>query len=253
MFKKYSIIFFLLLLTYYSENRVIKVKSLIKPNISNQQLSNSIPENSVGILCQNRQNCILSYSRSDYTFASIFNITLISDFFDLIIDLIPNDTIQQTQIEKQINLLKEDKFKGGRTARWYYAWVIFEGYPLHKKLIGGGFDYLEMFGKKFGESKYDWPHNPMISAFLYSGIIGGLAFVWFLIMVFVNYILYLKRQLFFFVSFLVTFFFVFFSDTSLFNTPLFAFLCVIPFFTKYLALKELYAEQKIPFKKILFW
>jgi hypothetical protein len=132
--------------------------------------------------------------------------------------------------------------------------MIFKDYPWYKKIAGAGFDYLEMYGKKFGTGKYDWPHNPFISAFLYSGIIGGLAFIWFMIAVIVNYILYIKRHLFFFISFVVTFFFVFFSDTSLFNTPLFTILCLVPFFTKYLYLKEKYNDSaKISFKKILFW
>ena len=113
---------------------------------------------------------------------------------------------------------------------------------------------MEMYGKKFGEAKYDWPHNPVISSFLYSGIIGGILFICFLIMVIANYIIYLKRHLFFFISFIITFFFVFFSDTSLFNTPLFTLLCLIPFLTKYLYFKEIYSDtQKIQLKRILFW
>jgi len=149
----------------------------------------------------------------------------------------------------------KNKLYIGRTDRWYYSWVVFnDSLSFSQKIFGGGFDYLEMFGKKFREAKYDWPHNPFISAFLYSGILGGLAFIWFIIMVIINYLLYLKRHLFFFVSFVVTFFFVFFSDTSLFNTPLFTFLCLVPFFTKYFYLKEKYNDsQKIPFKEILFW
>ncbi len=167
---------------------------------------------------------------------------------------VPSDTIKQLKSEEYLRTLEKDKFKGGRTAHWYYGWIIFKDYPSYNKIVGGGFDYLELYGKKFGAAKYDWPHNPLISAFLYSGILGGLAFIWFIIMVIINYLLYLKRHLFFFVSFVVTFFFVFFSDTSLFNTPLFTFLCLVPFFTKYLYLKEKYNDsQKIPFKKILFW
>ena len=149
----------------------------------------------------------------------------------------------------------KNKLYSERTNRWYYSWVVFnDSLSIPQKIFGGGFDYLEMFGKKFGIARYDKPHNPFISAFLYSGILGGLAFIWFMIMVIVNYLHYLKRHLFFFISFVVTFIFVFFSDTSLFNTPLFTFLCLVPFFTKYLYLKEKYNDsQKIPFKKILFW
>ncbi|MDP3003110.1 MAG: carbohydrate binding domain-containing protein [Bacteroidales bacterium] len=145
----------------------------------------------------------------------------------------------------------KNKLYSERTNRWHYSWVVFnDSLSISQKIFGGGFDYLEMFGKKFGIAKYDKPHNPFISTFLYSGILGGLAFIWFMIMVIVNYLLYLKRHLFFFISFVVTFFFVFFSDTSLFNTPLFTFLCLVPFFTKYFYLKGKYNDsQKISFKE----
>lgn len=149
----------------------------------------------------------------------------------------------------------DNKLYSPRTNRWKYSWVVFnDSLTTTQKLIGGGFDYFEMFGKKFDKGDYDWPHNPIISTFLYSGIIGGLIFIWFLILVFINYLLYLKRHLVFFVSFMITFFFVFFSDFSLFNTPIFTILCIIPFFTKYLCLKEECGkDNKIPLKRILFW
>jgi len=47
----------------------------------------------------------------------------------------------------------------------------------HEILIGNAFDHIEKFGEKFGEAKYDYTHNPFISAFLYSGIIGGLTYI----------------------------------------------------------------------------
>lgn len=142
------------------------------------------------------------------------------------------DTISQSLENKYVKFLSEDEFKGGRTARWYYAWVIFKEYPWYKKLFGGGFDYLEMFGKKFGGKKYDYPHNPFVSAFLYSGIIGGGIFVWYIFLVFYYYIKYYKYHLFFLVCFLVVFFFCFFSSNSFFSVPIYMILSIIPFLTR---------------------
>lgn len=148
------------------------------------------------------------------------------------------DTTSRTGENEYIKSLGEDKFKGGRTARWYYAWVIFKHYPLHKKLFGGGFDYLEMFGKEFGETEYDYPHNPFISAFLYSGIIGGLLYILFMIMVFYYYIKYWRYHIFFLICFLVVFFFSFVSADTHFSIPVFAFFSFVPFLTKYIVDKE---------------
>ena len=203
-----------------------------------------------------RRSSALLLADGDYSYnlSSVPEASFVEFMFSGFYKYLIPDTISSAGEDKYIKSLREDKFKGGRTARWYFAWVIFKDYSWYKKIFGGGFDYLEMFGEKFGEAKYDWPHNPIISAFLYSGIFGGIVFICFLIMVIANYLFYLKRHLFFFISFAITFFFVFFSDTSLFNTPLFTILCLIPFFTKYLHLKEKYNEsQKIPIKKILFW
>jgi len=178
-------------------------------------------------------SCIYSYSLFSVSEASFF--TLI--FPGLNKFLIP-DTISRAGEDKYIKSLSEDKFKGGRTARWYFAWVIFKHYSLHKKLFGGGFDYLEMFGKEFGEAEYDYPHNPFISAFLYSGIIGGLLYILFMIVVFYQYIKYLRYHIFFFICFLVVFFFSFVSANTHFSIPIFAFFSFVPFLTKYLVDKE---------------
>lgn len=154
------------------------------------------------------------------------------------------DTTKQQKSEEYLEKLEKDKLLGGRTAHWYYAWLIFQDYPWHKKLFGGGFDYLEMFGNKFKENKYDYPHNPFISAFLYSGIIGGGVYIWFMFMVFMYYIKYMKHHLFFFICFLVVFFFSFVSGNTHFSIPVFAILSIIPFFTRYIVEKEQKSDEQ---------
>ena len=149
-----------------------------------------------------------------------------------------SDTIDKNISTDYISVLLKDKFMGSRTSHWYYGWIIYKNYPVSKKIFGGGFDYMKMYGDEFKETELDYPHNPFISAFLYSGILGGLAYIWFILLVFKYYIKYVKHHLYFFVCFLIVFFFSFFSGNTHFSIPIFTILCFIPFFTKYIIEKE---------------
>jgi hypothetical protein len=242
------LLFFIMGLTTWELNR--NVYSSMDMDLKNRSQEQAVRKTS---LTGGNISSIIT-KKYNYSEASVADLAFMKVVFSKFNIYFSPDTLTRLRDDNYIKHLSEDKFKGGRTARWYFAWSVFKDYPWYKKIFGGGFDYLEMFGKKFGEAKYDWPHNPMISAFLYSGILGGFVFLWFLMMVIVNYLLYLRMHFFFFICFIVTFFFVFFSDTSLFNTPLFTFLCIVPFFTKYLHMIEKYNDiQKVPFRKILFW
>jgi hypothetical protein len=156
-----------------------------------------------------------------------------------------SDTLKQSYQEKLLKDLKKDKFSGPRTSRWYYSWVVFRDYTLIRKVFGGGFDYIEKFDTEFNEGETDYPHNPFISAFLYSGIIGGLTYIWFMFMVFYYYIKYYKYHVFYFVSFLITFYFSFFSANIHFSIPIFAIFSIIPFLTRYIVEKEKKEQELI--------
>jgi len=148
------------------------------------------------------------------------------------------DSVGQIKIEKYLTYLESNKFTGTRTSRWYYSWILFKEYPIQKKFFGGGFDYHEIFRKEFGEGEYDYPHNPFLSAFLYSGILGGIAYIWFMFLVFYYYIKYYRYHLYFFICFLIVFYFSFFSANTHFSVPIFAILSIIPFLTRYIVEKE---------------
>jgi hypothetical protein len=122
-----------------------------------------------------------------------------------------------------------------RIKRWIYAWKIFKNYTLSQKLIGSGFDYLNLYNKKFypNKDKVDYPHNPIVSAFLYSGIIGGVVYIWFLSLSLLYYYRYKKEIKLLFILYLVTGFFVFFSGNSHFSVPAFSMLSVVPFIYRY--------------------
>lgn len=123
-------------------------------------------------------------------------------------------------------------FTSPRTDRWRYALELWQTrYNTKQKIFGQGFKYLEWYGEKFygNPKRYDFPHNPIISSFLYSGIIGGVVYIIFLIM---SMWLYWKRRLqlgIFFIMYLCCMFFCMFSGSSHFSFPLFAFLSFLPF------------------------
>ena len=123
-----------------------------------------------------------------------------------------------------------------RTSRWKYAFELWKTeYNWKNKFFGKGFDYLEMFGQKFypDQNRIDYPHNPILSSFLYSGIIGGIFYLYFLALSFWYYWKYRKHHVLFFILFLVTFIFVFISSDSHFNVPIFAMLSLVPFITRH--------------------
>jgi len=123
-----------------------------------------------------------------------------------------------------------------RTSRWKYANEIWlKEYNWQQKLFGGGFDYLEKFGNKFypDEDRIDYPHNPIISSFLFSGIVGGGFYIYYLVLSFWYYWKYRKHHMLFFSLYLIAFIFIFISGDSHFNVPVFAVLSLVPFITRY--------------------
>ena len=149
------------------------------------------------------------------------------------------DTFEKQRLDQELGTIKETVLSK-RITRWKYALELWRSeYHWSKKLFGGGFDYLEKFGKKFypEEDRIDYPHNPIISSFLYSGIIGGVFYIYFLVLSFWYYWKYRKHHLLFFILFVITFMFVFISSDSHFNVPVFAMLSLVPFLSRS-ALKE---------------
>jgi hypothetical protein len=130
----------------------------------------------------------------------------------------------------------DNRFSGGRIQRINFAIKIFsEQYSTLKKIIGGGFDYLWNFGYEFCQQNqhrfyYDYPHNPVLSAFLYSGILGGVSLVYFFLMTFLNFIRGFRSLIYFIFLYVIIFFFAFFSGNSIFGNPEFVFVSLVPFY-----------------------
>lgn len=126
-----------------------------------------------------------------------------------------------------------------RYERLRYSIHLFtKEYTLSQKLFGGGYGYMEKFGKKFGSVELDYPHNPIISSFLYSGIAGGMLYVLYLLLGFYLYLKHLKFHKFFFVCYIIVFFFSIISANTHFSIPVFTFLSLVPFLTHALVQKE---------------
>ena len=135
-------------------------------------------------------------------------------------------------IAAQVTDTNDSGEKVGRKGRWKYAFLLFSGYSLSGKLFGNGFSYLSRFGEKFNGSShtYEYPHNPLISALLYSGIVGAGIYVFFLVYTFVLYIRNFHALQYFFLLFLITASYIFISGNSHFSVPAFVFLSLFPWF-----------------------
>jgi len=165
------------------------------------------------------------------------------------VELTCNDTLNRLMYIDQIKIFefneRNNNLTSRRTLRWQYALELFKNYTFTEKLFGNGFDYMYLFEKKFKhrnltleeikENQYgDYPHSPILSSFLYSGIIGGLFYIYFLILSLWYYWKYRKYHGIFFILYIVAFSFVFFSGNSHFSVPIFAILSFYPFLTQYM-------------------
>ena len=131
------------------------------------------------------------------------------------------------QTDKMSSLFYDD-----RRIRWQFAWQIFKKeYNWKQKIFGGGFNFLNWYGYYFLKDKTlsDYPHNPLLSILLYSGLVGLMLYSFLLYKVFYYYFKYLKEFYLFFIFFLITFFFSFFSGGSPFDPPIMGFFILLPF------------------------
>jgi len=100
---------------------------------------------------------------------------------------------------------------------------IWDSYSTSQIFFGGGFDYMEKMSEYAGG---DYPHNPVLSAMLYSGIFGGLFVAWFLL----SPLLFLKKlfnnSLFIFGGYVASLFFLIVSGNSYASVFQLPFFCV---------------------------
>lgn len=169
-----------------------------------------------------------------------------SSFFPLLqifsnaINSAPDSLNVEPQFHKE---MIKDHFSGPRLDRWRYALYIYKHeYKWWQRIIGGGFGFTRKFANMFNEPEvkhdYDYPHNPFLGVLLYSGIIGLIAYIWFLFRAIYYYWLYKKEYWTLGLCFGVTFFFAFFSANTPFDPAIMGVLTILPYFIHYYHLKE---------------
>jgi len=128
--------------------------------------------------------------------------------------------------------------------KWEYAIELYKKEPIINKFFGNGFDYLEKFGEKFNNDKTKllYPHNPIFSALLYSGIVGAVFALLFLVLSIYYGVIYFKKNPLYSLMLFTSLLFIFFSGNSLFSVPIFLFLFSLSFLIRY----EEITELKIP-------
>lgn len=134
--------------------------------------------------------------------------------------------------------MANDRFAGPRIDRWRYAIYLYaKEYSPMQKLIGGGFDYTYKFARKFHpedpKRDFDYPHNPFLSVLLYSGILGLLVYLWFFVKSLYLYYIYRREYWILGITYLIAFFYSFFSSNSPFEPAFFGLMGALPYLIHY--------------------
>ncbi len=228
-------------------NKIIQRKELIKEYTQhnlNKQLKTS---NNEYILERN-----IVYSSFTFPIISLYNIFSKSSFSDpiklFINKILVNDTTYYDFSSDLNTNFGNIDFAEDRLSRWKFAIEIFTNeYNLAEKIFGGGFDFISWYGKVFKNDKtaIDYPHNPFLHILLYSGVLGVILYIILLYRVISLYWRYRKEYPIMFFSFIITYFFTFFSGGNPFDPPIMGFFMMLPFLIHMIHKKELSKEVTI--------
>jgi len=116
-----------------------------------------------------------------------------------------------------------------RQAYFEYAGELLEKYRAIDLLIGGGSAYLVDFGLKFEGGGEGYPHNPILSAVLQSGYLGGVIVSCYVGLCGFLYLRCLSFSVgrYFFSIFLVGSFFYFISSNWIISSKIYVFFCLL--------------------------
>jgi O-antigen ligase len=140
----------------------------------------------------------------------------------------------------------KESVQNNRTLRWKFAWQIFGNeYDLKNKIFGGGFTFLNWYGYYFlkDKTKSEYPHNPFLNILLYSGIAGLFLYLFLILKVFFIYSKYRNEYSFFLKSFIIVYFYSFFSGSNPFDPAVMGFFILLPFFIQSIHEKSLVQTQ----------
>lgn len=148
----------------------------------------------------------------------------------LIIVALPNQMTSSAQIQldklryrfSTLNVNDSSELTSPRTDRWNYAIEYFNQQPFVNQIFGSGFEYLDLYAQRFSTSFEGFPHNPILSALLYSGIIGALAIILFYLVITSKIIYNMKvLNIFFLIFYAITYLYTMVSSNSIFSNTLF--------------------------------
>lgn len=150
-----------------------------------------------------------------FLFTTLFNIE-----FDL------QGSAQAQDLRYRLETLKFDQTSESltpRTERWEYALRMFGESNIFQALFGQGFEYLPTFAKSFSpDLQEDYPHNPILSSLLYSGIIGAMLLI---VLLICSAVLSLKNRKLIGINFtflyFISYIFILVSSNSIFSNTLF--------------------------------
>lgn len=118
-----------------------------------------------------------------------------------------------------------------RIQRWRYGWeLLTTEYSTWHKVTGNGFDYMKKYALNFfnNDQRLDWPHNPLLSLVLYSGILGLLVYLVLILQVLYLFLKHNRTLWIFFIWYLIALFYSLFSGNNPFDPPLLGYILTIP-------------------------
>jgi len=165
--------------------------------------------------------------------------------------------VSNTSVESSSRILKYvraynynvDKFNTDAFSieRLDYALRLYDKQPFINKIFGGGFHYYEAFGQKYigTEGALAYANNPIVSALLYSGVLGALFTLLFFIISIYYGISYLRTYPSFSLMLFTVLLFTFFSVSTIFNGPIFLFFFSLSFLIRYQEISDLIIDVNI--------
>lgn len=131
-----------------------------------------------------------------------------------------------------------DPFAGIRVDLIRYSLHLYKyNYNTVQKLFGNKFDYLQQivstFSPNTADTDYVYPHNPFCSVLLYSGLIGLLIYLWFIVFAIYYYWKYRRKYWAYGLCFGACFVFTFFSCSTPFEPSICGIFAILPYFIHY--------------------
>lgn len=126
---------------------------------------------------------------------------------------------------------------GGRLARWKFGIKLFWEFSAQEKIWGTGFGYLQSYKLRFGakgnKSYNEYPHNPLISALLYSGLAGAVCMLLFFVQTAIFFLKNRKKLAGYGLALLLVSFFSFVSKNSLLSASAFMLIALFGFYREF--------------------